>query len=159
MSLEIVPIKFKDACEFIKRHHRHHKAPIGHICSLACAKDDKIIGVATVGRPVARALDNGWTAEVTRLCTDGTKNACSMLYAAAWRAVRSLGYKKLITYILDTEPGTSLTAAGWRCVGKCGGGSWNCKSRPRIDKHPLQGKLRFEVGGDDMSNLPVEKGG
>lgn len=144
MSLEIVPIKFAEAKEFVKRHHRHHKPPIGHICSLACADGDKIIGVAIIGRPVARKLDNGLTAEVTRLCTNGTKNACSMLYAAAWRAVRSLGYKKLITYILDTEPGTSLRAAGWKCLGQCGGGSWNCKSRPRIDMHPTQKKFRFE---------------
>ncbi|GAH46961.1 unnamed protein product, partial [marine sediment metagenome] len=116
MTLIIVPIKLKEAKEFVKRHHRHHNPPVGHICSLAVACDDKIVGVAIIGRPIARALDKGFTAEVTRLCTDGTQNACSALYAAAWRAARSLGYKKLITYILNTEPGTSLIAAGWKCV-------------------------------------------
>ena len=75
-----------------------------------------------------------------------TANACSKLYAAAWKAARALGYRRCITYILDTERGASVTAAGWRCVGKAGGGSWSCKSRPRVDKHPTQGKLRFEIG-------------
>lgn len=144
MSLVIVPIKLADAKVFVQRHHRHHNAPVGHICSLACAAGDRIVGVAIIGRPVARELDNGLTAEVTRLCTDGTKNACSMLYASSWRAARALGYKRLITYILNSEPGTSLVAAGWKCLGECGGGTWNCKSRPRIDKHPTQKKIRFE---------------
>ncbi len=143
--MDIVPIKLADAKEFVNRLHRHHKPPIGHICSVACADGDNIVGVAIIGRPVSRRLDNGLTAEVTRLCTDGTKNACSMLYATAWRAVRALGYKKLITYILNTESGTSLKAAGWTVIGECGGGSWNCKSRPRINKHPQQKKIRFEV--------------
>ncbi len=142
--LEIVPIKFKEACEFIRRHHRHHRPPVGHICSLAVSDGEKIVGVATVGRPVSRRLDNGWVAEVTRCCTDGAQNACSMLYGAAWRAAKSLGYKKLITYILSSESGVSLKAAGWICVGECGGGSWNVKSRPRIDMHPTQKKFKFE---------------
>jgi len=139
-----LPIKQKDAKAFVKQYHRHHKPPVGSIFQIACAKDSKIVGVVIVGRPVARALDNGWTVEVTRLTTDGTKNACSMLYAAAWRVARALGYKRLITYILDSEPGTSLEAAGWKCVGECGGGTWNRKIRPRIDDHPLQRKLKFE---------------
>ena len=143
MSLCLTPIKQKDAKVFVKQHHRHHKPPVGSIFQIACAKGDEIVGVVIVGRPVARALDNGWTAEVIRLTTDGTKNACSMLYAAAWRAARALGYKKLITYILDTEPGTSLKAAGWKCIGRCGGGTWNCKARPRVDNHPTQMKLKF----------------
>jgi hypothetical protein len=82
---------------------------------------------------------------VTRLCTLGHKNAPSMLYAACWRAARAIGYRRLITYILDSEPGTSLRAAGWRCLGEVRGRSWSCDSRPRIDKHPTQGKLRWEV--------------
>ncbi len=151
--LNIVPIKLADAKEFVMRHHRHHKPPIGHICSVACADGDKIVGVAIIGRPVARNLDNGLTAEVTRLCTDGTKNVCSMLYATAWRAVRALGYKKIVTYILDTENGMSLKAAGWKCIGECGGGSWSCKSRPRIDKHPQQKKIRFEKFIDKLKAL------
>ena len=141
--MDVVPIKLKDANAFVEQYHRHHKPTAGHICSLAVAEDDKIVGVAIIGRPVARRLDNGFTAEVLRCCTDGTKNACSMLYAAAWRAVRALGYKKIGTYILESESGISLKAAGWKCLGKCGGGSWDCKTRPRIDRHPIQKKVRF----------------
>lgn len=98
-----------------------------------------------IGRPVARMIDDGWTLEVNRVATDGTKNACSILYAAAWRAARALGYRKLVTYILDTEPGTSLRAAGWKCLGRAGGGRWSRPSRIREDEHPTQGKIRFEV--------------
>lgn len=145
MSLSLVPITIADASEFVRRTHRHHGKPTGALFAAACAADDEIAGVAIVGRPKARMLDDGWTAEVVRLSTDGSRNACSMLYAAAWRACRALGYRRLVTYILASEPGTSLRAAGWTCVGETGGGSWNRKSRPRIDKHPTQKKLRFEM--------------
>ena len=143
-GLTIVPIELKEAKMFIQKHHRHHKPPVGHRFSIGCAKDGEIVGVAVIGRPVARMLNDGWTVEVTRLCTDGTKNACSMLYAAAWRAARAIGYKRIVTYILAEEKGTSLHAANWKCIGECGGGSWSRKSRPRVDTHPTQKKLRFE---------------
>lgn len=97
------------------------------------------------GRPVARVLQDGWTAEVTRLCTLGDKNACSMLYAASWRAARALGYRRLITYTLKSEGGASLRASGWRLVGEAGGGSWSRKNRPRVDMHPLEQKQLWEV--------------
>ena len=145
MTLEIVPIDFSEASAFIERFHRHHKAPVGHKFSLGLSDGEKIVGVATIGRPVARMLDDGWTLEVNRLCTDGTPNACSKLYAAAWRVSKNMGYRKLITYILDTESGVSLSAAGWKCIGKRGGGSWSVPSRPRVDKHPTQGKLMYQV--------------
>ena len=148
MKLEIVPIKFKEAKEFVRRHHRHCKPPVGHIFSIAVAIDDEIVGVAIVGRPISRRLDNGLTAEVTRLCTDGTKNACSKLYAGAWRAARELGYKRIITYILKTEPGTTLQAAGWKCLGECGGGSWNVRTRPRVNMDVQQKKFKFERSVD-----------
>lgn len=106
---------------------------------------EKVVGVITIGRPVARHLDNGYTLEVTRCCTDRTKNVASMLYGAAWRAVKAMGYKRLVTYTLDSEEGTSLVAAGYKVVHQTKDGrSWNCNSRPRIDKHPLQAKLRWE---------------
>ena len=143
-QLEIMPIRFKEACFFIAQYHRHHKPPIGHLFSVSVSKNNTIVGVAVVGRPVSRLLDNGLTAEVTRLCTDGTKNACSILYASCWRAVKAMGYKKLITYILASESGCSLTASGYKCLGLCGGGSWSRKSRPRIDTNPTQLKLKFE---------------
>jgi tRNA A37 N6-isopentenylltransferase MiaA len=143
--LEIVPITQKEANAFVAKHHRHHKPVVGSVFQVAVAKGDEVVGVAIVGRPVSRMLDDGWTLEVNRLCTTGEKNACSMLYAASWRAAKALGYKRLITYILNTEPGTSLVAAGWKCLGEAGGGSWNVKSRPRVDHHPTQKKLLFEA--------------
>src|SRR5262249_26402395 len=119
---------------------------VGHKFSLAVCDDDRVIhGVAIVGRPIARALDDGLTLEVTRVATDGTKNACSALYGACRRAAFALGFKRIGTYILVSEPGTSLKAAGWKCLGEAGGGSWSVPSRPRVDKHPLQAKLRWEA--------------
>lgn len=142
--IDITPIEFDEAVAFVREHHRHHKPPQGHKFSIAAACDGRVVGVAIVGRPVARMLQDGWTLEVIRLATDGTPNACSALYAAAWRAARSMGYRKLVTYILNTEPGTSLKAAGWRVVGEAGGGSWSRERRPRVDKHPTQLKIRYE---------------
>lgn len=145
MGLSIVPIDFDEACAFVRQYHRHHIPPIGHKFSVGVSAEGEIHGVAIAGRPVARHLDDGWTLEVLRVATDGMKNACSALYAACWRVARALGYRRLITYTLDTEPGTSLVAAGWRCIGKAGGGSWSVPSRPRVDKHPTQGKFRWEA--------------
>lgn len=144
MSLDIVPISLKEANQFVADHHRHHGPVTGHKFSIAVSDGVGIVGVAIVGRPVSRYLDDGWTLEVTRLCTDGTKNACSMLYAAAWRAARAMGYKKLITYILESETGASLRAASWKCVGQAGGFRWTGKRRPEVDLYPAQMKMRFE---------------
>lgn len=144
MRLEIVPIFQDEAFKFIEMNHRHHRKPVGSIFQIGLSDGQNIVGVAVVGRPTARMLQDGFTAEVTRLCTDGTKNACSMLYSACWRAARAIGYRRLITYILNTESGTSLHAAGWKLVGEAGGGTWNKPSRPRVDKHPIQKKLLFE---------------
>jgi tRNA A37 N6-isopentenylltransferase MiaA len=144
-KLEIVPITQKEANAFVKKHHRHHKPVVGSIFQIACAKDEKVVGVVIVGRPVARRLDNGWTLEVNRLCTVGEKNVCSMLYQAAWRVAKNMGYKRLITYILSQENGISLYAAGWKCLGEAGGGNWNVKSRPRVDTQLTQKKLLFEA--------------
>lgn len=143
--LEICPVSLKEANAFVERHHRHHKPVVGHKFSIGCCDGEKIVGVAIVGRPVSRHLDDGWTLEVNRLCTDGTRNACSMLYAAAWRAAKAMGYKKLITYILDSEPGTSLKAAGWKCIGKAGGLRWTGKRKPEVDLYPAQMKMRWEM--------------
>lgn len=138
-------IELGEANAFVAEHHRHHKPVIGHLFSLGAALGDKIVGVSIVGRPVARMRDDGVTAEITRLCTDGTKDAPSFLYGASARAAFALGFKRIGTYILASEPGTSLTAAGWRLIGEAGGGSWSRSDRPRVDKHPTQGKLLFEA--------------
>jgi hypothetical protein len=144
--LELCPMSLTDAYTFIVRNHRHHGPPQGALFAIGCAisQGSEPCGCVVIGRPVARRLDNGWTAEVTRCCTDGTKNACSLLYAAAWRACRAMGYRRLVTFTLKSEPGTSLRAAGWRVVSETPGRSWSVPSRPRVDKHPLQQRLRWE---------------
>ena len=135
MKLRITPITLTEANEYVGRHHRHHQPTVGHIFSVAVS-DDEVRGVAIVGRPVARSLQDGYTAEVLRVATDGTQNACSMLYATCWRAARALGYRQLGTYTLASEPGTSLIAAGWKIVGQTKGQSWDRPGRPRVDWHP-----------------------
>ena len=143
--MNIVPLDLAEANALVEQWHRHHGKTIGHKFSLGVEVDGRVCGAAIVGRPVARHLDDGWTLEVLRCVTDGTKNACSPLYAAAWRAARSMGYRRLVTYILASETGTSVKAAGWKCVGSTPGRSWSVPSRPRVDKHPTVPKLRFEV--------------
>jgi hypothetical protein len=140
-----VRIQLSEANAFIKQWHRHHRPVQGHLFSLGAALEGEIVGVAIVGRPVSRMRDDGMTAEVTRLCTDGTRNACSFLYGASARAAFALGFKRIGTYILASEPGASLYGAGWRLIGETPGGSWSVPSRPRVDKHPLQAKLLFET--------------
>ncbi len=146
MTLTACPMTLREARAFVNERHRHHQAPQGGLFAIGALKGTDVVGVVIVGRPVARmiAVDD-YTAEVTRLCTDGSRNACSLLYGAAWRACRAMGYRRLITYTLPEEGGASLRASGWKCVGAAGGGSWSCKSRPRVDTHPLQEKLRWEV--------------
>ena len=145
VRLEIQPITYREAIAFIAKHHRHHAPPQGYKFGIAVNDGEKVVGVVTVGRPVARHLDNGWTAEVTRCCTDGTKNAPSILYGAAWRAARAMGYKRLITYTLIEEPGTSLFAAGWKVIGQTTGGNRNTPSRLRIDSEHQGQKLLWEL--------------
>jgi hypothetical protein len=144
MRLQHVRIQLAEANAFVAQHHRHHAPVVGHLFSLGAAMGGRIVGVVIVGRPVSRHRDDGLTAEVIRLCSDGTKNTCSFLYGAAARASFALGFQRIGTYILASEPGTSLTAAGWRMIGEVHGRSWNCRTRPRVDKHPLQDKLLFE---------------
>ena len=110
--LTLTPVTLATANAFVNAHHRHHKATAGHKFSIGCAKEGELVGVAIVGRPVSRYLDDGWTLEVNRLCTTGEKNACSILYAASARAAKAMGYRKIITYTLDSESGSSLRAAG-----------------------------------------------
>ena len=152
LMLEIVPCTISDAKEFVAQHHRHHKPPQGGLFAIGCALDDKIVGVAIVGRPVARRNNDGWTAEVTRLATTGERNVCSKLYRACWRAASNMGYKRLLTYTLTDEPGASLRGAGFRLVGTTPGGSWSSKSRPRADRHPLQEKFRWEIATPGTSS-------
>lgn len=143
--LRLIPLGLDEANAFVAAHHRHHKPVQGHKFSIGAASGDAVVGVVIVGRPVSRHRDDGATLEVTRLCSDGTRNACSFLYGAAARAAFALGYTRIGTYILASENGASVKAAGWRFIGQRGGGSWSVPSRPRVDTHPLEPKLLFEA--------------
>jgi hypothetical protein len=146
VKYEVVPLPLDEANAFVAQHHRHHGRVVGHRFSVGVADvAGDIRGVAIVGRPVARGLDNGRTLEITRVATDGAKDACSALYGACRRAAFALGYTRLVTYTLASEGGRSLVAAGFRVVGEVRGRSWSCASRPRVDKHPTQAKLRWEA--------------
>lgn len=144
-KLRHIRIKLNEANDFVAQNHRHHKPVIGHLFSLGAVLNEQLVGVAIVGRPVARMRDDGLTAEVTRLCTDGTRNACSFLYGASARAAFALGFQRIGTYILASEDGTTLKAAGWRLIGQTKGGSWSRPSRGRSDKHPTEPKSLFET--------------
>ncbi|SII80965.1 Uncharacterised protein [Mycobacteroides abscessus subsp. abscessus] len=134
-DLELCPIDFAEACEFIYRHHRHHPTNQGHKFSVGVADGDRVVGVAMVGIPRPRHFNDGLTLEVNRSCTDGTRNANSMLYGAAWRGAKALGYRRLITYTLASESGASLRAAGWRVVAvRPTREGWDAPGRPRVDK-------------------------
>lgn len=136
MSLRLVPVTFSDAAAFVAMWHRHHQPPVGHKFSVGVADaNDKLVGVAMIGRPVARHMDDGLTLEVNRTATDGTKNANSMLYGAAARVAFGLGYSRLITYTQAGESGASLRAAGWRVLAERPARSgWTTPSRPRDDR-------------------------
>lgn len=142
--LKAVPIELKAANAFVEAFHRHHQPVVRDKYRIGACLDGKLVGVVQVGRPVSRILDDGETLEVVRLCTTGEKDVCSFLYSRAARVAKELGYKKIITYILESENGKSLKACGFVEVSKTTGGSWSRPSRPRKDKAPTVPKKRFE---------------
>jgi len=134
VSLVLTPISFRDANTFVAKHHRHHQPDQGCKFCIGCENDGIVCGVVIVGRPKARKLDNGKTLELTRVCTDGTPHAASKLIAAATRAAFAMGAEQVVSYVLETEAGTSYRAAGWECApGLYGGGSWDCASYQRSE--------------------------
>ena len=137
MKLQAEPIELKQAQAFINQLHRHHAAAVRDKFRVAAMQDGQIVGVAQCGRPIARNLCDGYTLEVLRLCTNGGKDVCSFLYSRCARIAKEMGYRKIITYILETEPGTSLKASGWTCEDdNCGGATWeNCT---RTKERPVQ---------------------
>ncbi len=140
--LSIRPCTFRAASDYINANHRHHSATIGCKFAIAVYDGDKMVGVAVAGRPVSRCLDDGFTLEINRVCTDGTKNACSMLYGACTRIARDMGYRKVITYILASEDGASVKAANFVCEGEAGGTHWTGE-RNKGQKIPHEMKQRF----------------
>lgn len=152
--LEIRPITLRDANRYVRENHRHNLPTNGHKFSIACYDGDRLCGVAIAGRPVARKLDDGLTIEIRRVCTDGTRNACSILYGACSRCAKEMGYKRVVTYTLQSEPGTSLKASGFTMGGVAGGVNWDMPSRPREvaqitlfgeeRKYPEEKKIKWE---------------
>jgi len=124
MPTEIVPLTLREARRFVAEHHRHNEPPIGHKFSVGLSRDGELVGVVIAGRPVGRGSDDGLTVELLRVTTLGDRNACSRLYGAACRAAAAMGYRRAITYTLDSEPGTSLRAAGFTAEATTEGGAW-----------------------------------
>lgn len=139
--MTIIPITFRYAQQYVKDHHRHTPNIRGCKFAIACENNGEIVGVAICGRPVSRYLDNGKTLEINRVCTDGTRNACSMLYGASCRIAKEMGYKKVITYTLKSENGASVKASNFVCDGEAGGTHWTGK-RDR-GRTPNEMKIRW----------------
>lgn len=152
-----IPVSLDEANAFVRDHHRHHRPVVGHKFSIGAVADGKVVGVAIVGRPVARSRDDGRTLEVTRLCTDGTRNACSFLYGRAAKVAFALGYSRIGTYIRADETGASLYAANWRLVGETKGRSWDCPSRPRQDRTDIIDRCLFERVNPSPASTPQAK--
>ena len=130
--LKAIPMSQREAAAWIRERHRHLPKTNGDMWRVACTDGGgKIVGVITVGRPLARSYDYRKVCQVLRCCTDGTENACSFLYGRASRIAKEMGYEQIITYTLMDEPGTSLKASGWMFEGITRGKSWDTKSRKR----------------------------
>ncbi len=140
--MRVVRVELADANGFVASHHRHHKPVVGHRFSIGAEHGGKLVGCVIVGRPVARQSCQKSIAEVTRLVTDGTKNACSFLYSQAARAARELGFSSIQTFVLLSETGVSLRAAGWECVGITKIGSWHTRTNRRSDQ-PEEQKVKW----------------
>lgn len=141
--LEIRPCHLKEAKEYVKEHHRHNIPPVGGKFAVACYDGDRLCGVAICGRPTARRSDNGKTLEIYRNCTDGTYNACSKLYGACFRIAKCMGYKRIITYTLESENGASLRASGFNLEGQAGGLAWTGVRRRNYYISPEEMKSRW----------------
>lgn len=145
--LKVVPLTLRQANEYVAKHHRHHKPSRGHRFSIGALDMDtgELVGACIIGRPVARKSDPYNVAEVARLVTNGTKNVCSLLYSAAARACKAMGYTKIQTFILDSEPGTSLRASGWDMVATSAGGQWkHSDGKPRREDQPTCPKVKYQ---------------
>lgn len=150
--MTLVPITLKEAGRIVGDWHRHNKPPKGGLFAVGCREDDVLVGVAIVGRPKARALQDGMTAEITRVSTNGARNACSMLYGACIRAAKALGYRRVFTYTLASEPGTSVRASGFvKDADIPARETWNTPSRPRTqtnlfgeEMRPSEAKVRWK---------------
>lgn len=148
--MKLRPLKLRDANLHVARFHRHNKPVTGHRFSIGLFDEARLIGVAIVGRPISRHLDDGGTAEVLRLCVvdDSPKGSCSMLYAACWRAWAAMGGARIITYTLTSESGASLRGAGWAPhtieSTKEGNIGWNSRDGRERQMVMFEPKVRWE---------------
>ena len=146
----VVPMNLRESNEFVENFHRHNKPVQGAKFSIGASDGENLLGVAIVGRPVARTEDDGFTVEVTRVCVldDSPKNTCSFLYGRCWRIWQQMGGKRMITYTLQSESGSSLRGAGWKILGEVGvtkrGAGW--QNRPGRTWQPVYGQLKFRWG-------------
>lgn len=143
--LIIKPIHLKQANEFIKRYHRHNLPTVGGKFAISCYDNDRLVGVAICGRPTARNADDGTTLEIYRNCTDGTYNVCSKLYGACVRIAKNMGYKKIITYILSSENGSSLKASNFTSEGKAGLKQQTGNRQKKYSVAPEEYKERYAI--------------
>ena len=159
--LEIRPITLREANVYVAQHHRHNLPTNGHKFSVACYDGDRLCGVAIAGQPIARKLDDGLTIEIRRVCTDGTRNACSILYGACSRCAKEMGYKRVVTYTLISEPGSSLRAAGFKNCGEAGGGivEYAVPSQGRSAGKSLRNRQEVSCGEEDTlgETLQIER--
>lgn len=161
--MRVVPLTQHQAKAWVDEHHRHLSAPRGDVVRVGVARGGALVGVAHAGRPKARMLNDGQTLEITRVATDGTRNACSFAYGALRRAGRALGWTRFITYTLLTEPGTSLRAAGWAWAGQTQSADWDRPSRARGKPEVDEPKNRWVWPPDEWTDelerwLPKEEG-
>lgn len=163
-ALRVVPVTLAEANALVGKMHRHHPPTVGHRWSIGVRNDaGDLIGAAICGRPVARMTNHEAVCEVTRLVTDGSENACSMLYGAAARIAGAMGFARIQTFILESEPGTSLRAAGWRMDGITDGGLWGNESNGGRNDHlrPVGRKQRWVrdfAKNKDAGKEPNEEG-
>lgn len=141
--LTIKPIHLKAANAYVKQFHRHNIPTVGGKFAISVYDDNRLCGVAICGRPTARRSDDGTTLEIYRCCTDGTRNACSKLYGAACKIGFDMGYKRIITYTLQSESGASLRASGFRCEGSAGGIAWTGERKRGYYVSPAEMKNRW----------------
>lgn len=155
MSLELRPLPLREANGFVREHHAHHGPARGCVFCVGCWEGARLVGVAIVGRPLSRLLQDGRTLEVTRLCTDRTPHAASKLLAACARTCAAIGCTRVLSYTLRDEEGTSYRAAGWRAVAASDGGRWDTPARPR--QEPLAGLLGLQPKAPTGAKVRWEK--
>lgn len=150
MRPTLAPVTLDQALAFIREHHRHAKSrPASWRFGVGVRLGDDLVGVGVAGNP-PRMLDDGQTISIVRVCTDGTPNACSMIYGSLCRAARALGFRYAVTYTLESEEGASLRASGFHIDGAVRAREWH-GGRARYQGNllgeatrPVEAKVRWK---------------